>query len=189
MTTGGGKKVASTQQQHVRAKSNTSSVGSVSGSSHELPSVGTNLTNNSDHASHAGGPSFSTSSTSLMESGGNEYSADSTESFEGDYDIDPLYDDQLYNEFIESASYLMGNLTTSGTRDLPFPFFSFIFCSFGFFSRFFQFFLDVFFSPFRHCSDSVRGDLSPSRAVQHHRHHDAPLPQHGHHTRGPDFGH
>lgn len=53
--------------------------------------------------------------SSLILSAG-DLSSESTESFESDYDIDPLYDDLLYNEFIESASYLMGNLTTSGTR-------------------------------------------------------------------------
>lgn len=33
-----------------------------------------------------------------------------------DYEIDPMYDDDLYNEFIESACYLLGNLTTSGNK-------------------------------------------------------------------------
>lgn len=33
-----------------------------------------------------------------------------------DFDVDPLYDDEFYNEFIEAACLLLGNLTTSGTR-------------------------------------------------------------------------
>jgi hypothetical protein len=34
-----------------------------------------------------------------------------------DFDADPLYDDEFYNEFIESACLLLGNLTTSGTEN------------------------------------------------------------------------
>jgi hypothetical protein len=101
----------------------------LSGSSSNAPNkrarVNNPTTEQSNNSSKVQKVKASTNSTAegiqkqLQKQNGNnndkvELESDSDSTIEADYEIDPLYDDLLYNEFIESASYLLGNLTTSG---------------------------------------------------------------------------
>eukprot|EP01127_Copromyxa_protea_P011932 TRINITY_DN3060_c0_g1_i7.p1 TRINITY_DN3060_c0_g1~~TRINITY_DN3060_c0_g1_i7.p1 ORF type:complete len:905 (+),score=192.01 TRINITY_DN3060_c0_g1_i7:212-2716(+) len=51
---------------------------------------------------------------SISDISGNTSHVSRGEATTNDFEADPLYDDEFYNEFIESACLLLGNLTTSG---------------------------------------------------------------------------